>query len=94
MSVLGNRVIRKEDPALLRGEGKYAENIPIDGARRVTFVRSTVPHAVIREVDISGAVTSPGVLGVYRSTDIPFGPMPVECPQWPPLGPQAPVCPQ
>jgi aerobic carbon-monoxide dehydrogenase large subunit len=76
MSVLGNRVIRKEDPALLRGEGKYAENLVVTGARRVTFVRSTVPHAVLVDVDVRAAEQAPGVVGVYRATDIPFGPMP------------------
>ena len=29
MSVLGNRVRRKEDPRFLRGEGRYVENVPL-----------------------------------------------------------------
>jgi Fe-Mn family superoxide dismutase len=30
MSILGNRVLRKEDPRFLRGEGSYVENLPLE----------------------------------------------------------------
>ena len=39
MSILGNRVLRKEDPRFLRGEATYVENLPLEGALTVTYVR-------------------------------------------------------
>ena len=47
MSILGNRVLRKEDPRFLRGEGRYVENLTLEGAASVTFVRSLLAHARI-----------------------------------------------
>ncbi len=61
MSILGNRVLRKEDPRFLRGEGRYVENLPLEGAAAVTFVRSLLAHARIGEVDASAAEALPNV---------------------------------
>ena len=47
MSILGNRVLRKEDGRFLRGEGTYVENLPLEGAVSLTFVRSPFAHARI-----------------------------------------------
>ena len=55
MSVLGNRVVRREDPKFLTVGGKYVDDVPLDGAAHVTFVRSTVAHARINSVDVSAA---------------------------------------
>ena len=78
MSVLGNRVRRKEDPRFLRGEGRYVENVPLEGAASVTFVRSLLAHARIAEVDVSAAEALPNVQ-VLTGADLdlpPFGPPP------------------
>ena len=40
MSILGNRVLRTEDDRFLRGKGQYVENLALEGARTITFVRS------------------------------------------------------
>lgn len=50
--------------------GTYVDDIPPDGALFVTFVRSTVAHATITELDISEALEAPGVVGVYTADDI------------------------
>ncbi len=76
MSILGNRVIRKEDPHLLTGGGGYVDNIALAGSRFVTFVRSSVPHALITSIDVSGAEASPGVIAVYTADNLDFGPIP------------------
>lgn len=76
MSVLGNRVIRKEDPHILTGGGAYTDSVKLDASRYVTFVRSTVPHAVLREIDTRAARAMPGVIGVFTAADIALGPFP------------------
>ena len=43
--MLGQRVLRKEDPRFLRGEGRYVENLRFEDALHVAFVRSPVSHA-------------------------------------------------
>jgi aerobic carbon-monoxide dehydrogenase large subunit len=78
VSILGNRVLRKEDPRFLRGEGRYVENLPLEGAASVTFVRSLLAHARITEVDVSVAAALPNVQ-VLTSADLDlpaFGPPP------------------
>jgi carbon-monoxide dehydrogenase large subunit len=78
VSILGNRVLRKEDRRFLRGEGRYVENLPLEGAASVTFVRSLLAHARITEVDVSVAAALPNVQ-VLTSADLDlpvFGPPP------------------
>ena len=78
MSILGNRVLRVEDPRFLRGEGRYLENMPLDGALVVTFVRSPLAHARINGVDASAAEALPNVR-ILTGADVdapPFGPPP------------------
>jgi carbon-monoxide dehydrogenase large subunit len=78
MSILGNRVLRVEDPRFLRGEGRYIENLPLDGAAWITFVRSPLAHARVNGIDASAAEALPNVQ-VLTATDVdapPFGPPP------------------
>ena len=78
MSILGNRVLRKEDPRFLRGQGRYVENLPLAGAASITFVRSLLAHAKIGEVDTSAAEELPNVQVLTAADlDLPaFGPPP------------------
>ena len=69
MSILGNRVLRKEDRRFLRGEGTYVENLPLEGARTLTFVRSPFAHARITAVDTSAAADLPNI-EVFTGADI------------------------
>ncbi len=79
MSILGNRVLRKEDSRFLRGEGEYVENLPLEGALTITFVRSLLAHATITGIDTAAAVALPGVQVLTgAAVDIgPFGPPPL-----------------
>src|SRR4029453_672327 len=55
MSILGNRVLRLEDPRLLTAGGEYAADLTdlrLAGAVRATYVRSTVAHAEILGIDV------------------------------------------
>jgi carbon-monoxide dehydrogenase large subunit len=79
VSILGNRVLRTEDARFLRGEGRYIENLPVEGALAVTFARSLLAHARIGGIDTSAAEAIPGVQ-VFTAADIdlpPFGPPPL-----------------
>jgi carbon-monoxide dehydrogenase large subunit len=78
MSILGNRVLRKEDPRFLRGEATYVENLPLEGALAVTFVRSLLAHARIVSVDASAAEALPGVqIFTGGDIDVSTGPPPI-----------------
>jgi carbon-monoxide dehydrogenase large subunit len=66
-SILGNAVVRLEDPTLLTGEGKYVDDLVEPGTLYVAFARSTVAHGNLVSVDISEASSMPGVVAVYHS---------------------------
>jgi len=74
VSILGNRVLRKEDPRFLRGEGSYVENLSLEGALDVTFVRSPVAHARITGIDASAAEAMPNVQ-VLTGVDVDVEPI-------------------
>jgi carbon-monoxide dehydrogenase large subunit len=79
MSILGNRVLRKEDSRFLLGRGDYVENLPLEGALTITFVRSLLAHARIEGIDASAAEALPGVQ-VLTGADVdagPWGPPPL-----------------
>ncbi|MFM7253808.1 MAG: xanthine dehydrogenase family protein molybdopterin-binding subunit, partial [Ilumatobacteraceae bacterium] len=68
-AVLGSRLLRKEDPALLTGEAKYANDLNIPGALHLALVRSPYAHAAIKKIDTSAATASPGVVAVYTGAE-------------------------
>src|SRR2546429_198038 len=76
MSILGNRVVRTEDPHLITGQGTYVDSLPLPGAAYVTFVRATMPHATITGIDVEAARSSPGVIDVVTAAELPLGPIP------------------
>jgi aerobic carbon-monoxide dehydrogenase large subunit len=59
---IGQPVPREEDPYLLRGAGRYVDDVRLLDLARGVFVRSPHPHARIRSIDIEAAKTAPGVL--------------------------------
>ena len=67
MSILGNRVLRKEDPKFLTTGGEYVDDVGPEGALFVTFVRSTIAHARITAIDASDAEAAPGVVAVITN---------------------------
>ena len=73
-SILGNRVLRKEDPKFLTTGGKYIEDLNDEplfaGALHVTYVRSTVAHAKITNIDLSECKNAPGVVAVFTAQDL------------------------
>ncbi|MDP2290814.1 MAG: xanthine dehydrogenase family protein molybdopterin-binding subunit [Actinomycetota bacterium] len=73
-SILGNRVLRKEDPKFLTTGGVYVDDLLdeplLQGAAHVTYVRSTVAHGTILGIDTSDALAMPGVLAIYTAADL------------------------
>jgi carbon-monoxide dehydrogenase large subunit len=70
MSLVGSRIARIEDEALLRGRGRFVDDIAVPGVLHAAFVRSPHPHAVIRTVEKSAALAVPGVHAVLTLDDL------------------------
>ena len=73
-SILGNAVLRREDPTLLTGEDKYFDDMEIDGLGYVYFARSPVAHANIISIDTSDAKEVQGVVGVWTAEELELEP--------------------
>jgi carbon-monoxide dehydrogenase large subunit len=71
----GARVQRVEDDRLLRGHGRFTDDINEYGERALesVLVRSPLAHARIRSIDVTAARAMPGVVAVYTAADLPFG---------------------
>ena len=54
-SILGNSVVRLEDPTLLTGAGKYVGDLEAAEAATVVFVRSSVAHGDVTSVVVEEA---------------------------------------
>jgi 2-furoyl-CoA dehydrogenase large subunit len=70
-SWIGKAVPRLEDEALLRGEGRFMDDIdPVRNAAHAAILRSQLPHARIVRLDVSAALEHPGVVGVLTGADV------------------------
>src|SRR3954469_20682494 len=72
MSILGNRVTRREDPRFITGMATFGEDVELPGALHATFVRSAVPHAKITGIDTSGVSAIPGAQA-FTAAGLPSG---------------------
>jgi len=79
MSMIGTRVVRKEDPELLTSGGKYVDDLAPADALHATFVRSMMAHADI-SVDASEAKAMPGVVAVLTAADLDLTARPADMP--------------
>ncbi len=66
----GRSVRRVEDDALLRGEGRFADNVKVDGELHAHFVRSPHPHARIAGIDVQAARALPGVVAIFTGREL------------------------
>ncbi|MGH6990519.1 MAG: xanthine dehydrogenase family protein molybdopterin-binding subunit, partial [Stellaceae bacterium] len=66
---VGQAVPRFEDARLLRGRGRFQDDVNLPGQAYAYFLRSPHAHAVIRALDVSAAAAAPGVIAVYTGTD-------------------------
>jgi carbon-monoxide dehydrogenase large subunit len=67
---VGQPVRRKEDDTLVRGKGKYTDDINLPGQLYAWIVRSPHAHGVIRGIDTEAARAMPGVRGVWTGRDL------------------------
>jgi carbon-monoxide dehydrogenase large subunit len=70
---IGQPVPRSEDPVLLRGEGRYCDDISLPGQAYAVMVRGHHAHGVIRGIHATAARAMPGVLAVYTAADLAAG---------------------
>jgi aerobic carbon-monoxide dehydrogenase large subunit len=66
---LGKARLRKEDARLITGKTTWTDNIVLPGMLHMAFVRSPFAHAKIVRVDVSGALSQPGVVAAYSGAD-------------------------
>jgi carbon-monoxide dehydrogenase large subunit/6-hydroxypseudooxynicotine dehydrogenase subunit gamma len=73
VKAIGARLPRKEDPRMLRGAGRFADDFSVRGQVWARVVRSPVAHGLVRRVDTSEARSCPGVVGAVTAADLPAG---------------------
>jgi carbon-monoxide dehydrogenase large subunit len=69
-SLIGARIARLEDPSLLRGQGRFVDDISVPGVLHAAFVRSPHAHALIQAISIEAAAALPGVHAVLTLDDL------------------------
>ena len=69
-TTIGSRITRLEDEPLLRGRGRFVDDIALPGVWHAAFVRSPHPHALIKSVDKTAALAVPGVHAVLTLDDL------------------------
>jgi 2-furoyl-CoA dehydrogenase large subunit len=68
---LGKPIVSKEDPALLSGRGRYADDLPVAaGTLHAHVIRSPHPHAEIVRIDAGKALAQDGVWAVVTGEDV------------------------
>lgn len=67
---VGQPVRRKEDDTLVRGQGKYTDDINLPGQAYAWMVRSSHAHGLIKGIDTTAAKAMPGVLGIWTGADL------------------------
>jgi carbon-monoxide dehydrogenase large subunit len=77
---IGQPVLRVEDPKLLRGQGRYTDDVSLPGQAFAFMVRSRYAHGTIRKIEVAAARAMPGVLAVYTAADLAAaGINPIKC---------------
>ena len=73
---VGQPVLRTEDPTLVQGRGRYADDVSLKGQAYAAIVRSSHAHGVLKGIDTAAARAMPGVLAVYTGADLAaYGPL-------------------
>jgi len=67
---IGDRLLRKEDPRLVRGRGRYVGDITLPDMLHAVILRSPHAHARIGAIDATRALEVPGVAGVITHADL------------------------
>src|SRR5258708_29994919 len=68
--LIGRRMVRVEDGPLLRGQGRFVDDLPMPDALHVAFLRSPVAHGRLKSIDVDAARAQPGVHAVLTFADL------------------------
>ena len=72
---IGEPVRRTEDPTLLRGEGRYTDDLNEPGQAYAHMVRSPHAHGLLKGISLEKAKAMSGVLAIYTAADLAaYGP--------------------
>lgn len=71
LSCIGQNIKRNDAFLKATGQARYANDLNIDGQLYLKVLRSTVPHAKVKKIDISKASKVPGIVKIFRAEDIP-----------------------
>jgi carbon-monoxide dehydrogenase large subunit len=69
-TLIGQRVLRNEDPRLLTGQAQFVDDVEIPGLLHAAFLRSDHAHARLLGMDVSAARQRPGVVAVFTAEDM------------------------
>ncbi len=75
---IGQSLPRNEDAVLVRGGGRYTDDLAVEGQLYAAFVRSPYAHGVIEGIDVAAARAMKGVVAVYTADDLEgqgYGPL-------------------
>jgi aerobic carbon-monoxide dehydrogenase large subunit len=77
--LVGARIKRREDPQLIRGAGRYVDDVSLPDTLHVAILRSSHAHATIKSIDTDAARQLPGVVTVVTGAEIKdqIAPLPV-----------------
>src|SRR6266550_87472 len=67
--VFGASVRRVEDPRLIRGAGRYVDDVQPAGCLHAVFARSHLAHAAIAGLNLDAARNAPGVVAAWSAAD-------------------------
>ncbi|HTP92361.1 MAG TPA: xanthine dehydrogenase family protein molybdopterin-binding subunit [Xanthobacteraceae bacterium] len=67
---VGQRILRLEDGPLIRGGGRFVDDLKFAGGLEAAFLRSPHAHAAIRSIDTGTACRLPGVQAIFTYADI------------------------
>jgi carbon-monoxide dehydrogenase large subunit len=76
--LIGQRLLRQEDPRLVAGKGAYVTDLALPGTLHMALLRSPYAHALIAKVVVARACRVDGVVAVFTADQIrDVGPLPV-----------------
>ncbi len=67
---IGASMKRKEDPRLIRGRGRFVDDISLPQMLHLALVHSPYPHARIKNIDTTAALAVPGVTAILTAKDL------------------------
>jgi carbon-monoxide dehydrogenase large subunit len=72
---IGQSIKRFEDGRLLRGGGRFHDDVNVAGQTHAVIVRSIHAHARIRGIDTTAARQAPGVVAIFTGADLAKEPL-------------------